>query len=233
MQLVILCGGRGTRLKSLTNKTSKTMLLFKKKPFLERLIEYFYKQGFNKILLLCGYKSDQIKNYFERKKKYNLQFSVENKPLGTGGAIKKAFNLLEDEFILINGDSFLPENYKKYRTKLKSKKKLIITIYENKNNKFMTNNILIKKNKIIRYSKKNNKNFNFVDAGVYIIKKEIFENIKLNIFSFEKYFFNKLIKNNEIGFKITKNFFYDIGTKSKLHAYRKKIKFNVTHKYIS
>ena len=142
-----------------------------------------------------------------REKKYNLQFSVENKPLGTGGAIKKAFNLLEDEFILINGDSFLPENYKKYRTKLKSKKKLIITIYENKNNKFMTNNILIKKNKIIRYSKKNNKNFNFVDAGVYIIKKEIFKNIKLNIFSFEKYFFNKLIKNNEIGFKITKNFF--------------------------
>ena len=58
-----------------------------------------------------------------REKKYNLQFSVENKPLGTGGAIKKAFNLLEDEFILINGDSFLPENYKKYRTKLKSKKK--------------------------------------------------------------------------------------------------------------
>ena len=55
---------------------------------------------------------------------------------------------------MINGDSFLPENYKKYRTKLKSKKKLIITIYENKNNKFMTNNILIKKNKIIRYSKK-------------------------------------------------------------------------------
>ena len=141
MQLVILCG-EGNKIKKFNNKTLKQCYCLKK-PFLERLIEYFYKQGFNKILLLCGYKSDQIKTIL-REKKYNLQFSVENKPLGTGGAIKKAFNLLEDEFILINGDSFLPENYKKYRTKLKSKK-LIITIYENKNNKFMTNNILIKK----------------------------------------------------------------------------------------
>ena len=73
-----------------------------RKPFLERLIEYFYKQGFNKILLLCGYKSIQIQKYFIKRKKYNLKFSIENKPLGTGGAIKNAFNLLEKKFILIH-----------------------------------------------------------------------------------------------------------------------------------
>ena len=225
MQLVILCGGKGTRLKNLTKKTVKPMLLFRKKPFLERLIEYFYKQGFNKILLLCGYKSIQIQKYFIKRKKYNLKFSIENKPLGTGGAIKNAFNLLEKKFILINGDSFLPENYKRFKSKLNDNKKLIITVYNNKNNKLITNNILIKENKIVRYSKKYNKNFNYVDAGVYIIKKEIFINIKQNIFSFEKYFFNRLIKKNEIDFIKTKNFFYDIGTKIKLQTYRKKLKF--------
>lgn len=225
MQLVILCGGKGTRLKKLTKKTVKPMLLFNKKPFLERLIEYFYKQGFKKILLLCGYKSIQIKNYFKKRKKYNLQFSTENKALGTGGAIKNAYNLLDDKFILINGDSFLPENYKKFNSKLIAKKKIIITVYKNKNNKFITNNVLVKKNKIIRYSKRNNKNFNYVDAGVYMIKKEIFRNIRINIFSFEKYFFNKLIISNKLDFIKTKNFFYDIGTKSNLQEYRNKLKF--------
>ena len=57
-----------------------------------------------------------------------------------------------------------------------------MTVYKNNNNKLISNNLLIKKNKIISYSKKNNKNFNYVDAGVYIIKKEIFKNIKKNVF---------------------------------------------------
>ena len=176
-------------------------------------------------MLLCGYKSSQIKNHFRRKKKYNIEFSIENKPLGTGGAIKKALNLLDEKFVLINGDSFLPENYKRFKLKPTIKKKLIMTVYKNNNNKLISNNLLIKKNKIISYSKKNNKNFNYVDAGVYIIKKEIFKNIKKNVFSFENYFFNKLIKKNEIDFIRTKNFFYDIVTKTKLQAYRKKLKF--------
>ena len=87
-------------IKKFDKKTVKPMLLFKEKPFLERLIEYFYKQRFKKILLLCGYKSSQIKNHF-RRKKYNIEFSIENKPLGTGGAIKKALNLLDENLSLL------------------------------------------------------------------------------------------------------------------------------------
>lgn len=224
MQIVILCGGRGTRLKNITKKTAKPMLLFNGKPFIERLILYLIKQGFKKYVLLCGYKSTQIKKYFIERK-YNLKFSVENQPLGTGGAIKNALHLLDDIFILINGDSFLPENYKKFKLKFNNKKKLFFVVYKNRTNKEMSNNILIKNNKIIKYSKKRNKNFNYIDAGVYLVKKEIFKNIKKKIFSFEEYFFNKLIEQNKIGKIETKNFFYDIGTKNKLKSYRKKLTF--------
>ena len=224
MQIVILCGGRGTRLKNLTKKTPKPMLLFNGKPFLERLIEYLYNQGFNRYLLLCGYKSNQFKKYFI-KNKYNLKFSTENKTLGTGGAIKNAFDLLDDNFILINGDSFLPENYNKFKFKLNDDKKLYFTIYKNKANDEFSNNLLIKNNKIIKYSKLKNKNFNYIDAGVYLVKKEIFKNLKKKKFSFEEHLFNKLIKENKVGKIETKKIFFDIGTKKKLYNYRKKLIF--------
>tara|TARA_Y100000590_G_scaffold441536_1_gene568398 strand:- start:164 stop:637 length:474 start_codon:yes stop_codon:yes gene_type:complete len=154
MQIVILCGGKGSRLGKITKKTSKTMLLFNRKPFIERIINYLNKQGFNNFLLLCGYKSNQIVNYFKKKKlKYIINFSIEKKPLGTGGAILNAKKLLKKNFILLNGDSFLPEKYDKIIKKFKKskKKKLIISVYKNKLNPDLKNNIFIskKKNKIL------------------------------------------------------------------------------------
>ena len=226
MQIVILCGGKGSRLNKITKKTPKPMLLFSKKPFLERIINYLNKQGFNNFLLLCGYKSNRIVNYFKKKKlKYIINFSIEKKPLGTGGAIVNAKKLLNKQFILINGDSFLPEKYYKIINKFKkSKKNLIISVYKNKSNSVIKNNIYINKKKLKYYSKNKNKNFNYADSGVYLVNKNLFSKLKKVNFSFEEFFFQKLIKKNQIDYFETKNFFYDIGTKEKLIKYRKKLK---------
>lgn len=227
MQIVILCGGKGSRLKEITRKTPKPMLLFDKKPFIERVINYLNNQGFNNFLLLCGYKYGHIVEYFKKKKlNYNINFSVEKKTLGTGGAIVNAKKLLEKDFILLNGDSFLPEKYEKIIEKFKksNNKNLFISVYKNKSNLDLKNNIYIYKKKLKFYSKKQNVKFNYVDAGVYIVKKKLLNKLKIHNFSFEEFFFQKLINKKKIDYIETKNFFYDIGTKEKLIKYRKRLK---------
>ena len=177
MQIVILCGGKGSRLKEITKKTPKPMLLFDKKPFIERIINYLNNQGFNNFLLLCGYKHRHIVKYFKKKRRlnYNINFSVEKKVLGTGGAIINAKKLLKKSFVLLNGDSFLPEKYGRITEKFKknNNKNLLISVYRNKSNLDIKNNIYIYKKKLKLYSKKRNVKFNYVDAGVYVVKKKI------------------------------------------------------------
>ncbi len=226
MQIVILCGGRGLRLNEITKKTSKPMLLFNGKPFLERVINFLNTQGFDDFLLLVGYQYKQIIEHFKNKKiSYKIDYSIEKKLLGTGGAVINAKKKLKNNFILLNGDSFLPENYTKILKKFKEiNKDLLITVYKEKSNHEFKNNIYIKKKKLKRYSKSNNLYFNYVDAGVYVVKKSLIYKQKKRKFSFEKYFFQNLIDKNKIGYIETKKFFYDIGTKSKLTKYRKKLK---------
>jgi len=227
MQIVILCGGKGSRLKEVTKKTPKPMLLFYKKPFIERIIDYLNNQGFNNFLLLCGYKHRYIVEHFKKRRlNYKINFSVEKKILGTGGAVLNAKKLLEKNFILLNGDSFLPEKYGNIIKKFKknNNKNLLILVYRNKSNLDLKNNIYIYKKKLKSYSKNQNLNFNYVDAGVYVVKKKLLNKLKIQNFSFEDFFFQKLINKKKLDYIETKKFFYDIGTKEKLIKYRKKLK---------
>ena len=107
---VILAGGKGSRLKQVVNDRPKPMALVRSKPFLYYLLEYWYQQGIRKFILLIGYDYMKIVDYFrDTYKEASVQYSVEEYPLGTGGALLKLvedFNL-EDRFVLLNGDSFI------------------------------------------------------------------------------------------------------------------------------
>lgn len=107
MQAVILAGGRGTRLKPITDYVPKPLIPINSVPIIEWQIEYLKKFGVSDFIICCGYKTEQIKNYIENKKNFGvkIQYSVENSPLGTGGAIKKAAGKIkEGTFLVLNGD---------------------------------------------------------------------------------------------------------------------------------
>ena len=89
MEIIILAGGLGTRLRSIVKNVPKPMAPIKNKPFLYYLLKYWIKNGATKIILSTGYKSEIIEKYFEVNKfDIPIIFSVENKPLGTGGFLK-------------------------------------------------------------------------------------------------------------------------------------------------
>ena len=108
-QVIILAGGFGTRLAHIVSEVPKPMAQIKDKPFLDYIIESLKKQGFDNFVLLTGYKSEIIEEYY--KDLENAVFVKEENALGTGGAILNAYKYLEDDFFVINGDTFFDIDY--------------------------------------------------------------------------------------------------------------------------
>ncbi len=111
LQCAVLCGGLGTRLGALTAETPKPLLDVAGEPFLEGLLFELGRQGVSKVLLLAAFQAEKIFRFVERSaaiKRFGMsvQVAVEPDRAGTGGALWHARDLLEDEFFLVNGDTW-------------------------------------------------------------------------------------------------------------------------------
>ena len=116
-QAFILVGGKGSRLGHLVNKTPKPMLRVEGKPFLDYIIEWLKKNGIDQVILLAGYLGKEIEDYYLKKDlDINIRVVLENSPLGTGGSIFSAIELAKDRFLVCNGDSICPFNFKSLKT---------------------------------------------------------------------------------------------------------------------
>ncbi|RTE95063.1 HAD-IIIA family hydrolase [Bradyrhizobium sp. LVM 105] len=112
-QAVILVGGLGTRLGERTKTVPKPMLDIGGRPFLDTLIDELVRYGvFDEILLLAGHKAEIVETHYAAAARGQTRIVVsrETEPLGTGGALVHARNLLHDRFLLLNGDSLFDFN---------------------------------------------------------------------------------------------------------------------------
>jgi NDP-sugar pyrophosphorylase family protein len=108
LDVVILCGGQGTRRRPVIPDVPKVLAPVGGRPFLSLVLERVRAQGFQRIILCIGYGGGMVRKAFEDEVP-SLLFSEENEPLGTGGALKKALPLIQTEdFIVMNGDTFCP-----------------------------------------------------------------------------------------------------------------------------
>ena len=115
MKAVIMAGGRGTRLSSISNEIPKPMFPIVGKPILEYQINSLKKSGIISIILIVGHLKDKIVEYFGDGKKFgvNISYICENEPLGTAGAL---FYLkqLDDDFLLIFGDLVFDVDFNRF-----------------------------------------------------------------------------------------------------------------------
>ena len=109
MDAVVLAGGLGTRLRGVLQKCPKPMALVHGRPFLEYLLDYWQKQGIRRFILSVGYRHQTIQRHFgPRYGKARIAYSIEKKPLGTGGALLQvlARKKIGQNFLVLNGDTF-------------------------------------------------------------------------------------------------------------------------------
>jgi len=217
LQAVILAGGLGTRLRPLTEKVPKVMSPFNDKPFLLYIINLLKSQKIRNIVLCVGYLPDMIKNRFGDGKSLELsiRYSEEkDRLLGTGGAIKNARDLLDNHFLILNGDTYLPIDYTEVnKVFLKYGKKAVIVVYNNTDTTGVSNNVMVDdEQKVLAYDKENPENFKYVDAGAIILKKEVLDYIEANQPTSLENIYQMLISEGELMAYITEQRFYDVGT---------------------
>ena len=215
-QIVILAGGKATRLYPATKDTSKSMIKINGIPFISHQINLLKRNNISNVILCIGVFSDQIIDYVGDGSKFgvSVKYSIENSTelLGTLGALIKAYDLLSDVFFVTFGDSYLEIDYQRiYEEFLHSNKMGLMTVFKN-NNKFVSSNTTIKNGMVTRYDKSNSTNFEYVDYGLSIFKKKVLDffpkkkNLDLTELN------QKLISLKELVAYEVDQKFYEIGT---------------------
>ena len=196
-ECVILAGGLGTRLRSEVADLPKCMAPVAGKPFLHWVIAYLIAQKITSFVFSLGYMHKIIEEYIQlNHPQLQVKFSVENEPLGTGGAIKLAFNLCEEENVMVvNGDTlFETDNNALWTQHIYHNSECSLSLKPMQHFE-RYGAVTINESKIITaFTEKKYMEKGLINGGVYLINKNSFN--KLNLpqkFSFEKDFLEKYL----------------------------------------
>ena len=215
LQAVILVGGKGTRLKSLTKDTPKPLLSINGQPFLTYLIYNLSRHGFKKIILLAGYLPEKIKEYVAENHFPDIEIIVltETTPAGTGGALIQAMPYLNDEFLMLNGDSFFDINILDLVYSWDKKRNIVGRLALKRiddNDRYGC--VDLDGDSISGFSGiKKMSDSNVINAGVYWLSNKIVEYIEKSPCSIEQDIFPRLAKMKLLDGQIYDGFFLDIG----------------------
>jgi histidinol-phosphate phosphatase family protein len=234
--ILILCGGIGSRISKVTKKIPKPLIKVKQKPFLYFLIKNLSRYNFDNFYLLTYYKNEEFikfKSKYEKKLNIKIKIIKEPKKLDTGGAVINAIKKIKNssEFILLNGDTYLDIDFDKAYLNFKQKNEIFMPLIKSSKESKKLNGISINKDNQIIISKKNK----LMNSGIYFFKKKnIKKFMKYNKCSFENFIIEQSIISKKVYGQICDNHFIDIGSYSSLkkldifienYFYNKKILF--------
>jgi NDP-sugar pyrophosphorylase family protein len=218
IDVFILCGGLGKRLRPVAKHLPKSLVDVRGRPFLDLLIDSLSRRGFRRFVLGTGYKAGQIRAHCRANPHPGIRiiFSRETAPLGTGGAVKKARLLIKSrDFFVLNGDSFSEFDPQRLLEFHRGKKALASILIRRLAERADYGNIKVDGDwRIADFSEKKTKKGNgFINAGVYLFRKDIFRHMpKKRSFSLEKELFPGLIPSRAVFGSKTRGYFIDIGT---------------------
>ena len=225
--LVILAGGKGTRLKKKLNGLPKPLVKINNSHFLDYLLCKISKFFFANIYIISGYRGSFIKTKYHNQTINLTPIKVikEKKLKGTGGALFEIKKLVKNDFFLINADTIFDINFYDLIKNFNKKKYIgCIALVKSKTyqeNKKL-NSLFIKKNTQLYLI--NSKKSNYMNGGVYFFKKNFLENIKNKKSSLENDILPSLIKSKKICGKFYNNYFLDIGLPKNLIKAKKDFK---------
>ena len=199
-QAVILAGGKGKRLGSLTKKIPKPLVKINGIPFCDYLLNSLAKVGISKILFLIGYKGNLIKDRYINLNGLKTTFSFSHEDTNTGKRILDAYNMLEGNFLLTYSDNYWPIQLDSLIKNLNEKKAFIsTTVFNNTDGTGeygYENNVQVNSEGFVKKYDKTRKaeGLNGVDIGYFVINKKLLENTSNENLSFEDDMLPRFIK---------------------------------------
>lgn len=227
MEAIILAGGLGTRLRAVVSNVPKPMAPIMGIPFLEYIFRYLKKNNINKVVLSVCYKRDTIIKYFsDTFFDISIKYSVEEEPLGTGGAIKQSLKFCNNEnILLLNGDTFFNVNLDAlFKSHLNNLADLTLCLKPMCNFDRYGIVKLDSANRVIGFNEKKYCENGLINGGLYIIRKNFLDNEDVQKFSFED-FMNKNYKEKKIYGVIDNGYFIDVGIPEDYYKAQKELKY--------
>jgi len=175
LKAVILAGGFGKRLKPLTDNRPKPMIEILDKPILEWQIKHLAKNNIREIIICVGYLKEQIIDYIASGNKFDVHvaYTVEDEPLGTGGALKNTYSLLKDEkngFFMINGDILTNINFLDLANEDNHSKLALVPLKSPYGIVEFDENL-----NVTGFEEKPNIDGKWINAGIYFFNQEVFD----------------------------------------------------------
>lgn len=212
--VIIMAGGKGTRLYPYTKILPKPLIPIGEIPILERILNRFYRFGVTDFYLTINYKKEMIKAYFaELNSPYNIHYVEEDKPLGTAGSIRLIKEKLKKPVIIANCDSLIQDDYKKM-IRYHKESKNDMTIVSSLKNTIIPYGVLYAKEQGIITSMKEKPQLSFViNTGMYIVHPEHLKLIPQNqIFHMTDLAVKMMDKGYRVGmYPISEDSFLDMG----------------------
>jgi len=228
LTVAILAGGLATRLEPVLKDTPKSLIEICGKPFIDWQLKLLAQSGIDRVVLCTSYKSELIEKYVGDGTKYGIQINYSKDgqtQLGTGGAIKKATQQLEDSFMVLYGDSYLPIDYKSVQGAFKKlNNAALMTIYKN-DNELDASNVFFEFGKVKKYSKgAKSDEFNYIDFGLSFFNKSVFSQYRPDQNFDLSETFSDLCKSNQLAAYEVKERFYEVGSISGISDFTEYIK---------
>lgn len=211
MKAFILAGGLGTRLRPLTETVPKPMILIYGKPFISYQIKLLASQGIKNIIVSTGYLGEQIEAYLGNGSKFgvSITYSPETAPLGSGGALIQAKDLIDDDVLILNGDDIVPIDWLDFLSKVE-RNTIVVHPSESNGNVSLDE----KTGKVKEYSKELDSNW--THAGLSFFRKETLVGLPKNIFSLEEEFIQPLSSEGKLYYYQVFDITLSIGTLQRL-----------------
>ena len=215
--VIVLAGGKGTRLSGVIKDRPKPMAEINGTPFLELIVRDLALKGFNDIILATGYMGEKIQSHFSAyDRNTNIMFSKEDQPLGTGGAIRLALEHVRTEHVLImNGDTFVScdlNAFEEAHSKATTPYAMVTAEVEDV---ARYGSVQIVDNAPADFSEKGQTGPGLINAGIYRIPTSELYKFELGLsFSFEDKFVRPNVVDGKFSHFVHKGFFIDIGIPS-------------------
>lgn len=211
-EAIVLCGGLGSRLRSVVSDRPKPMAPIGGRPFLEYLLEFLRLQGVRRVILAVGYKREMISDHFgARWDGLDIDYAVETEPLGTGGGTRLAVERLQtDTALLLNGDSFLARPVAPLEQALTGADLVLTVRSEPDTGRFGV--CEVEAGRVTGFGPGAPGQPGLINAGVYALRRNLFDGFALPAaFSLEQDFLSPFVGRLRVGAVVSNEPFIDIG----------------------
>ena len=227
MQAVILAGGLGSRLRPLTDRVPKPMIMVQGKPFLEHQIELLRRHGIRSVVLCVGYLGHMIEEYFGDGSRFSvgIRYSEEGDRLqGTAGALKRAESVLDDEFFLTYADAYLLLDYAAVMAHFRRRDRLALMVIYRNENQYARSNVAAADGYVTAYDKdEQTPDMVYINYGVSVLRKETLEHIPPRRVYSQEELYARFIDERQLLAYETDQRFYEVGSPEGLEEFSRLI----------